>query len=203
MTEEFLEQYKGLEQLLRSTFGAEMSVLNFESKLPLSDAEKLKVCRIIRNFLQHNPDARNFIIPSKEMIKHLKYVASYAMLEKETAKDRTYKIPPLKTNMTIRQASKQMNKLQREWMPIVDEKGILVGTITLSKIFEIICKNTNIDEDTIEKTMKNSELKNSLNDRKIVDCEEKLKSFINEKSEKIELIITRKGKYSGIVCFTK
>lgn len=196
LTQEFLEQYKALEQLLRSIFGPEMSVLNYESKLSIPDADKLKVCRIIRNFLQHNPDASSFITPSKEMIAHLKNVASQAALELETAKDKTYKLSPIKTTMTIRQASKIINKTERNWAPVVDEKGFLVGIITMERLFRVLCNGADVDIDTIEKTIKKTELNKSLNSIPIIECTEKLVNFANEKTE---VIVLKNGKYCGIV----
>ncbi|MGN0242369.1 MAG: hypothetical protein ACI4CS_11825 [Candidatus Weimeria sp.] len=54
-TDKFLAEYKRLENVLRDTGTAE-SVLDFENanQINLSeDTDKIKTCRIIRNYCQH------------------------------------------------------------------------------------------------------------------------------------------------------
>ena len=65
MNDKFLEAFKELEIELRSLG---QSVLDYENSLPdgNSDKEKLKICRISRNYLSHQD--MKFITCSKEMI---------------------------------------------------------------------------------------------------------------------------------------
>ena len=66
----FIQQYNDFEKIISDSNAVQArTVLEFEESLTLKDAEanqKLKVCRIVRNYIQHNDV--NFVEPSKEMI---------------------------------------------------------------------------------------------------------------------------------------
>lgn len=99
-------------------------------------------------------------------------------------------------SVKIRQASKIINKTERNWVPVVDEKGLLVGIITVERLFKALCSGADVDIDTIEKTIKKTELNKSLNSIPIIECTEKLINFANEKTE---VIVLKNGKYLGVV----
>lgn len=196
LTDTFLEQYKSLEQILRTTYGADMSVLNYESKMDTSDSDRLRICRIVRNFLQHNSDAKDFIRPTEAMLNHLLKTADHAMLEMETAKDRTYRLTPVKSTMTIRQACKLAAKLGRAWIPVVEPDNTLLGVISPLRLNQLVGTCDDIDNTTIGCIIKKTEWKKSTTEIPIIECSEKLTTYANQK---IETIVVRNGKYSGII----
>ena len=68
MNDKFLNVFKELENELRGTLG--QSVLEYENALPDGEKkEKLKICRIVRNYLSHQD--KKFIIASEEMCAFL------------------------------------------------------------------------------------------------------------------------------------
>lgn len=75
-TEKFLEQYKRFESALRDTNTAD-TVLDYENSLQTdpvnSDTyDKLKTCRIIRNYIQHHPDGAKMFPASSQMTEFIK-----------------------------------------------------------------------------------------------------------------------------------
>lgn len=195
LTETFLEQYKALEQTLRHLYGNNMSVLNYEELLHPSDSNKLRVCRIIRNFLQHNPDAQDFVYPTQNMISQLLKTANHAIVENQTAKENVYKLTPLKNNSTLKQACKLITKTGRTWLPVVNQNGTFLGVLYYDKLLQLIANSENIDETTLE-TIKKTEWRKSISEIPIVDYLEKISAYINEQ---IEVIILNKEKYIGII----
>lgn len=192
----FLEQYKTLEVLLRTVINPDMTILNYEEKLTPEQSSKLRIIRQIRNFIQHNPETSDFIIPTDAMTEFLKSIMNDITAQQETTDDKTYKLTPLKTTMMLRAASKTIIKSERDWFPIVDEKKVLVGVTTCSRMLELMTRCKLPDTTTLGELLRKTELTQSLNDHVVLDCTDSLLPYIQTKPE---IIITRNGKYSGVI----
>ena len=71
----FLEKFKECEQLIRQTYGDDKNFKWFEDKMK-DDGEdqmsqKMYVCRVLRNYMSHNPDGGFFIDISDAMADFL------------------------------------------------------------------------------------------------------------------------------------
>ena len=83
-TDEFLEAFKSLETAIRSEYG--YSPLEYESNVSTGlEADRLKICRITRNFIAHNE--KGFAVPTKDMISFVKELDKKISLSKGSAKD--------------------------------------------------------------------------------------------------------------------
>ena len=79
----FLESYRNLENELRYD---NLSVLDYENSLKDSNKqEKLKLCRITRNYLSHQDTC--FVEASKEMINFVDSLTTEIRLKSSIAKD--------------------------------------------------------------------------------------------------------------------
>lgn len=71
----FLEKFKECEQLIRQTYGDDKNFKWFEDKMKDNGedqmSQKMYVCRVLRNYMSHNPDGGFFIDISDAMADFL------------------------------------------------------------------------------------------------------------------------------------
>lgn len=192
ITAQFLEQYKSLEAVLRSILGPDMTVLRYEDQS--SDPEKLRMCRLVRNFLQHTPDAAGFIIPTEEMHRFLKQEAVRVAAQAEKAKDLSYRPVPIRLSHTWRQAFRLFAKSGADWLPVVDEKSQLVGVLTKDALFLALSSGKDITATFVQSCYPTKGWKKTLDDFVVCNCEDILPCAPLDK-----VILVRSGKYSGVI----
>ena len=99
----FLETYKKLEAEIR-LLNPNDTVYDYENRLLESDpakAEKLKVCRINRNFIQHNADGSEFMrLVSDKWISFLEQEANAIHSKNDLVKKHIYKATPINEKTT-------------------------------------------------------------------------------------------------------
>lgn len=138
MHDKFIETYKELESAVRNEFE---SVRAYEESLPDEDAKKLQICRIIRNYIQHNADYEKFISISSDMQSFLEShvyklrclngilkdamlsVAKYGCLFDETE--------------SVVNAAGILAKKKRDSGIVIDKKGEIIGVLTKSLISDL------------------------------------------------------------------
>lgn len=101
----FLEAYKELETELKYHISNNTNnvVLEYENELSAkssTDAERLKVCRIMRNYMAHN-DVK-FLTPSLSQIEFLTSLTKQLQRLSKTAKDIAKKIPVQNSKVSIK-----------------------------------------------------------------------------------------------------
>jgi len=193
LTTDFLTEYKTLESNIRSELG--ISVLDYENKLTeagkTTEAEKLKVCRIIRNYLSHNDT--DFIVPTKDMINFVYDLANKIASMNGTAKDRMLtlaKYGSVKRTDSIIDACAVMGKKQITEMPIINPDGTLYGIATSTDIFTAISSVPQPKKCTIFKLLLTTNWET-------VDIDTPVKSIPENKTL---LVIDKKGKVKGVIC---
>lgn len=138
----FIQQYNDFEKIISASNAVQArTVLEFEESLTLKDAEanqKLKVCRIVRNYIQHNDV--NFVEPSKEMIDFIANLSDYVRSLEMSANDVLKKLTPLTLSDTITDAAKKLSR--NKLMPVVDKKKVCVGIVTDETIRAAVSKGT-------------------------------------------------------------
>lgn len=82
LVDEFLNAFRSVDSELKLN---NKTVLDFENELNGTDQEKMKVCRIMRNYIAHN-DAQ-FITPSIEQITFLNKMGTDIRNKSKTVKD--------------------------------------------------------------------------------------------------------------------
>ena len=138
----FIQQYNDFEKIISASNAVQArTVLEFEESLTLKDAEanqKLKVCRIVRNYIQHNDV--NFVEPSKEMIDFIANLSDYVRSLEMSANDVLKKLTPLTLSDTITDAAKKLSR--NKLMPVVDKRKICIGIVTDETIRVAVSKGT-------------------------------------------------------------
>lgn len=140
----FIQQYNDFEKIISASNAVQArTVLEFEESLTLKDAEanqKLKVCRIVRNYIQHNDV--NFVEPSKEMIDFIANLSDYVRSLEMSANDVLKKLTPLTLSDTITDAAKKLSR--NKLMPVVDKRKICIGIVTDETIRAAVSKGTRL-----------------------------------------------------------
>ena len=191
--ESFLEKFGELERAIRKSDAFSFSsVLEFENGIDsgtvllrsFSDSfllkEKLKVCRIVRNYIQHNGSA--FVEPSQEMISFLTDVVSDINKLDKKAKDVVVRMKPLLLSDTFVLAAEKLSRYSV--FPVVDGKGKFLGLL---------------DDEFVRKAVANK-----LATKKIKTMENKLKKCkFSKKDENVKGIfdicyLTKNDKPDGV-----
>ena len=192
ITEQFLEQYKSFETVLRGILGPDMTVLRYEDQS--SNPEKLRMCRLVRNFLQHTPDAAGFIVPTDEMRRFLKQEAVRVAAQAEKAKDLSYRPAPIKLTHTWQYAFRLFTKSGADWLPVVDDKSQLIGVLTMDTLFAALGSGKDITANLVQNCYPAKGWKKTLDDFVVCNCEDILPCIPLDK-----VILVRGGKYSGVI----
>ena len=145
---DFLSKYKELEQVLRNKEKqiGDGSVLAYENTLDQDNLEKLKTCRIIRNYCQHHSDYNKFISidgMTNFLDKQIKEIEKQEAL----VKDIMIKTKAPTEKDTLADILKYMNKNSVDWVPIIrstkpkKNESILVGVFRTEDILPLILDN--------------------------------------------------------------
>lgn len=137
LTEIFLEEYKSLEEAVSIVFDGR-NIYNYEQHLSLcgkdSDAKKLQLCRLTRNFISH--ESKPFIKPTKEMDIFLRDLTLEIKRQEKTVRDVMTRVKPVNDDMTFRQAALQMKS--KSFLPIIDDGKRYLGAITTDAITKAV-----------------------------------------------------------------
>lgn len=189
-TEEFLQEYKKLELLLQKIYGPDTTVRDVEVKLTNEGnpvANKMYVCRVIRNYASHNPDINDFMPIASEACDYLRSL--YSMFESEvtTVKNKISRVKALTKKDNLAYAAQRLAKT--EMMPVVNEDGYLIGLFTREILRKCIA-----DEMSIKKKLTDVKLQSVPANicKKTTDSMHDLR----EQEEKT-FIVTDNGRTSG------
>lgn len=138
---DFLECYKKLEGILRENG---RMVKDYEEMLSESDGNKLRLCRMIRNFLSHEKDGEKYADVSQALYDFLQNMV-WSLSEGEIPVSK--KAKAISTGVTFKtplnEALKGLSKktvLNTEGIPVFD-KGEYVGLLTTDTIVKAMCKD--------------------------------------------------------------
>ena len=185
---EYLDKYKKLEELLRQSQESPDSIFELETNYNNSkEAEKLKLCRLVRNYLQHNTD--DFIEPSEEMIKFLDSEVNAIESKFLRVKDQYTRAKAISEDLTFKEAILLLNT--KNFLPVVSKDNLVIGTF---------------NDTVIRKSIKNNKLNNKIKTNK--DLLDEVLPFVsmNDNIKDIQsgsYIVTLNGdkseKYKGIL----
>ena len=96
----FLEEYKKLETAIRNETGS--TVLDYENTMQQDLAEKIKVCRIMRNYAQHNADYVRFLAATADMCDFLRNMTKDVEKDRLRAGDKCKKLQALTLKMSLK-----------------------------------------------------------------------------------------------------
>lgn len=133
----FLETYKKLENEIRA-LNPNDTIYDYENRLMTMDpskAEKLKVCRINRNFIQHNADGERFMGSiSDRWITFLEQEINAIHAKNDLVKKHIYKAVALNEKSNISDAIDAVVKSKIDVIPVVGKNNCFLGVITPQQI---------------------------------------------------------------------
>lgn len=144
----YLEKYKKLEELLKQSQDCPDSIFDLETSYDNSkEAEKLKLCRLVRNYLQHNVDL--FIEPTIEMTNFLDEEIFKLESKFLKVKDQYTRAKAISEDLTFKEAILLLNT--KNFLPVVNKDNLVIGTF---------------DDTVIRKSIKNNKLNNKIKTNK-------------------------------------
>lgn len=127
----FLTAYKELETEIRSADPND-SVYDYENRLEDADKqEKLKLCRITRNYIQHHSD--KFAEVSDTMVQFLEKETNLLHSKSDLVKKHIYRAEPITEKTTIKEAILLGATSKIDYIPVVN-KGMFLGMIPLKAV---------------------------------------------------------------------
>lgn len=156
--DEFLKCYKELEGVLSTHFGGfDSPVLQLENKLNDNDKiNKLKLCRNIRNFLQHNNN-NNFVCVSDTMINFLEALADEYSNGEDFVKDNMIKIQKGKTIFDIKdKLSDMLNGVLKNGTVLIYDGEKIKGVCDAKKYLTYVNKNKITKTSKVDKCFKSA-----------------------------------------------
>ena len=140
----FLQEYKQLEIYVQAA--GYNSVLDLEQTLSDRETqEKLKLCRIIRNYISHHADGEIFAAVSDEMITFIRTLSTSLIADKLKAGDRATGLTPVKMDDTLSAATKKLLKSNMGWIPVVAPQMVYVGVMNTRMIMECIKQGISVN----------------------------------------------------------
>ena len=186
--DEFIKTYKELENII------DMSVREYEDSLNDIDSQKLRLCRILRNYIQHNDDYDKYVSITPYMQEFLKSILYKEQIKYGTAKEHMislakYGVLSMSDNVAITLAL--LMKKGRDQTFVIDDKSENVYIVTKSMIADGIIngvtKNTKLHKLPLIKV-----------DYEIVEASCPLVN-VNSDEHAIIFVSTKPGKIIGIL----
>lgn len=128
-TEEFLNEFKKVEQLLQQVYGSNITFRDVEQMMEekgnSATSKKMQLCRNIRNYASHNPDINTFMPIPEEACDYMRKL--YAEFERQitTAKDSMSRAKALSAGDNLIYGAQRLAKLPA--VPVIDKLGVLEG----------------------------------------------------------------------------
>lgn len=188
--EKFLGKYKELEEVIRQE-ATDTTVLQYEESLSASDSDRLKICRQIRNYVQHHDDGKMFLAATEKMNKFLTDLITKEKAKEEQAVNKLYKLSPVTLDFKLSEITEKFAKTKRDWLPVVDENSCYIGCISLLQLVCLLCNTKNTVKLKTAVQLKELSKKSPIK----VTKETSLKGLENEDL----IVIGKDGKYAGIV----
>lgn len=123
----FIDKYKEMEKLLPIT------VREYEDSLPEEEAQKMRLCRLMRNYIQHNADYEKMILIAPGMQAYIDSVVDGLHRQNGILKEHmtsAAKYGFMSESDTIVDCAVMMSKKKRRNNIVLDKNGEYLGVIT-------------------------------------------------------------------------
>ena len=157
--DKFISTYKEIENLVRNICQDSSPMIYLEEKYE-SEAQKIRLCRIIRNYIQHNNDYESYIKITPSLQKFLEGLKKEVELSLSRASEimtPLKKAPTINYNNKLYETVNYMNKKKVDCVFCI-KNGDVVGLFDNSSIRKAlsspITKTTKINDYLINKKLK-------------------------------------------------
>ena len=116
-------------------------VYELETKLGQESEEsgRLRMCRMMRNFLSHNDSSDAFVVPTPAMIAFLEEETEKEKRKKKTAGEAARRVSPVYEGDPLQEAARRLARMP--FVPVTDRDGMLVGIITPESVCAVYAKS--------------------------------------------------------------
>lgn len=190
----FLEEYKKLETAIRNETGS--TVLDYENTMQQDLAEKIKVCRIMRNYAQHNADYVRFLAATADMCDFLRDMTKDVEKDRLRAGDKCKKLQVLTLKMSLKDIVQAFAKTKSAWLCIVDQDNIPYGIYTREMLVAGLSAAGRLTS-SLSAVYDEKSSKKALKQVFIVQKETKLDAY--KPGDKLLVCNEKTGKYEGII----
>lgn len=156
----FIQKFKEIENLIPKLPNTPIDA-NFkwyeDNTLDNEKKQKLYICRVLRNYIQHNKDYLDFVSVSDDMLKFLDEINNEIKSKLTQAKD---EMIPLKKMIYCKKQDKALEvltlmlKKNLEYIPILDENNIVIGLISIYDLTNFVLENKTKNLSTFTKIKK-------------------------------------------------
>lgn len=151
LIENFLNQYKELEQAVRKIYGENYTVWDYENnQIDIEDKPLLTQCRSLRNFIVHNPNKNYYLIPTEDATLFLKELSDKILSSVLSCKDKMLRLRKFYIEKDkiydVACACKSNNSYM---VPIVDDNKIILEIFNTNVLL-----NTVINDISVKKAIK-------------------------------------------------
>lgn len=155
-TQEFLNEFKRVEQIIQQVYGAEKTFYDLEQIMNeqgnAETAKQMQVCRLIRNYASHNPNSHNFMPVPEELVAYLQKLYIEISSELQKVKDAMSRTKAMLKSDDVAYGAQRLAKLPA--VPVVDSDGMLLGAFdfeTLRKcVAEGVTPKTKLSKETVK-----------------------------------------------------
>ena len=210
MLNEFLEEYRRLEQLLKQIDKLPDTVLDLESILESEDSERLKVCRILRNYSAHHADAKKFINVADGTLSFMRGLNDKLEAKYLSIKSSLVKAPAVKDTVNIKAALIQLAKNRKYFeksnkvpcLIVMDKTGKPTAQLTADLLaqalelgnYELTTKLSSI------LASKSAKAKTFIKEAKSFTLvESSVLKYSDKMLTETTVVVDKKGKYTGLV----
>lgn len=191
----FLTAYKELETEIRST-NPNDSVYDYENRLEDADKqEKLKLCRITRNYIQHHSD--KFAEVSDTMVQFLEKETNLLHSKSDLVKKHIYRAEPITEKTTIKDAILLGATSKIDYIPIVN-KGVFLGVVPLKAILVAYKKESTLSKKIIG-LISSTSIKKVMTDWEYAKPTDKYLDYVTKQKVIVTDDGTEHGLYVGVL----
>lgn len=191
----FLTAYKELETEIRSADPND-SVYDYENRLEDADKqEKLKLCRITRNYIQHHSD--KFAEVSDTMVQFLEKETNLLHSKSDLVKKHIYRAEPITEKTTIKDAILLGATSKIDYIPIVN-KGVFLGAIPLKAILLAYKKESTLSKKIIG-LISSVSIKKNMTDWEYAKPTDKYLDYVTKQKVIVTDDGTEHGLYVGVL----
>ena len=197
--EEFLLEYNRLETLLKKSTDKPVMVLDYENSLTDIDVkEKLKVCRILRNYCRHHEDYSAFVDVTDGMLEFIRGVNFELEKPYLHVSDKTKRVTPISGKDSLKTAVELLAKHKTGLLPLVNPDGktgkdSIDGVVTRDMLLGMISESGSLSA-KIGKAM-TEKIMGLHPEYFVADPGELLEEY----TEGDIIVVAKNGRYKGIV----
>lgn len=152
MINEFLKEYKTLEENTRYLFNK--SVYEYEAGLDPDVLEKLKVCRLLRNYVIHQENDE-FVSVTTKQVEFIRGINNELERLYKRVGDKITELPAIDEEYTVQDVAKKL--MSYEFVPVVSADNKVVGVFNKELLMQYVSEGAK-HTDTISIYMNDEKL---------------------------------------------